>query len=602
MYQLRDFVTKQSVSASNLVFTGEKNPWEVVMDLDEIKSKINHEYFQKSPPYVSKYLPFLPIKNYSQFVSLKEGATPLFKSKQIGPELGIDLHFKLEAQNPTGSFKDRGSAVELTIAKELGVKAIVLASTGNMAGSCSCYAAAAQIPCFIFIPEDTPASKVSQTIAYGGRIVQVKGTYNDAARMAKAVAEELGFYLAGDYAFRVEGQKTAAYELIDQSFFQVPDIVVVPIGCGTNITAYAKGFAEYKELGFIDRVPQLIGVEATGAASVVNAFNRGSRQVEPLASVDTIATAIAVADPLDGVKALDAIYSTNGSAIAVSDLEMLEAQYRLSRYEGLFVESSCAAALAAVIKLGKTQSFNGKKVVLILTGGGLKDPTTILKIAVKPPTIYPDIKDFLALYEKAFFDGNTVSFVPKENIIFESEPTTADLKRQLKAYFKTDYADEYVARAHKQVLNFLMKGKPVTFADLQDILQDILETPKYKTKAVFAVKDFEVTAVRDKKSKAKVLVEIDGSEQKGTGEGVGPVDAVINALRDALGGRIDFTLKGYKVDIRSQGTDAVVFVEIKLVKDNFVSLGREASPDIIQASIEAFEEAYNGFFSSGVER
>ena len=221
LYKLREFTSKKEVTPSNHVFTGPDGPWEVVMDLDSIKSRINEDYFRNSPPLVSKYLPLMPIKDHAKFISLKEGSTPLIESKVIGPELGIDLYFKLESQNPTGSFKDRGSAVELTIAKELGVKAITVASTGNMAASCSCYAAAALLPCFIFVPEDTPASKISQSIAYGGRIVQIKGTYNDAARMAKAVAEQLGFYLAGDYAFRVEGHKTAAFELLDQLYFQV---------------------------------------------------------------------------------------------------------------------------------------------------------------------------------------------------------------------------------------------------------------------------------------------------------------------------------------------------------------------------------------------
>ena len=137
MYYLADFLSKQRVKPTNLVFTGESGPWEVIMDLQEIRSKVNIDYFRKSPPFVSKYLPFLPVRDYSSFVSLGEGATPLIPSTIIGPELGIQLYFKLESQNPTGSFKDRGSAVELSIAKELDVKSIVVASTGNMAASCS---------------------------------------------------------------------------------------------------------------------------------------------------------------------------------------------------------------------------------------------------------------------------------------------------------------------------------------------------------------------------------------------------------------------------------------------------------------------------------
>ncbi|MFI4955044.1 MAG: threonine synthase, partial [Gammaproteobacteria bacterium] len=400
MYQLIDFATKQPVKSDNFVFTGDNSPWEVVMDMDAIKAKINLDYFKIAPPGVAKYLPLMPIKEIAEFVSLRETATPLIKSKVLGEQLNIDLYFKVEGKNPTGSFKDRGSSVDISIAKELGAPSIILASTGNMAASCACYAAMAKIPCFILVPEGVSVSKMAQVIAYGGRIVQIKGTYNDAATLAHNIAAKMGFYLAGDYAYRVEGQKTAAFEIIDQMFFQVPDLVVIPIGCGTNITAYAKGFAEYQQLGLIDRLPQLVGVEAEGAAAVVNSFVKNSHTIEPLASADTLASAIAVPNPIDGIKALDAIYSTHGFAAAVSDQDMLQAQHLLSTEEGLFVESASAAtfaALAQAVRAGKIPA--GKKVVCILTGDGLKDAHVVLKAAIKPATIYPSEKEFELLYK-----------------------------------------------------------------------------------------------------------------------------------------------------------------------------------------------------------
>src|SRR3989338_8087777 len=197
MYKLIDFQTKKAVTPKNLVFTGPNGPWEVVMDLAMIQSKLNLDYFKQAPPCLAKYLPLLPIKDHTQFVSLKEMATPLVKAKSLTKKFGIDLYFKLESKNPTGSFKDRGSAVDLTVAKEMGAKGIVLASTGNMAASCSCYAAQAKLPCFVFVPEGVPMAKLAQVIAFGGHIVQVKGSYNDAAKLAEAVAVEKGFYLAG---------------------------------------------------------------------------------------------------------------------------------------------------------------------------------------------------------------------------------------------------------------------------------------------------------------------------------------------------------------------------------------------------------------------
>jgi threonine synthase len=598
MYYLADFKTKQRVRPSNLVFTGDNHqPWEVIMDFSEITSKVNVDYFRKSPPYVSKYLPFLPVRDYANFVSLGEGATPLIPSSKVGKELGVQLYFKLESQNPTGSFKDRGSAVELTIAKELSVPAIVVASTGNMAASCSCYAAHAQIPCFVFVPEGTPPSKLAQVISYGGRIVQVKGGYGDAAEMAKKVAEALDFYLAGDYAFRVEGHKTAAFELIDQLFFQVPDYVIVPMGCGTNMASYAKGFREYQQMGFIDRLPQLIGVQASGACPIVNSYHQHTYDVQPVSKVESIASAIAINFPLDGVKALEAIYSTDGQALAVTDQEMLAAQYRLSKEEGLFVETSCAASIAALLKMAEQGSLAGKRIVCILTGSGLKDPSPILKVAIKPPTIAPKVDEFLSLYNNSFFEGKSISLVDRESVIFSSEPTLEEVRDKAREFFNASYDVQYLERIKEFINKFLLKGKPITFADFQDIVQDALESLKSKGATVLVVEDFSVETGRNRKSNARVQVAIQNESLSAEAEGVGPVDAVINALRGACGAKINFSLSGYKVDIRSQGTDAVVYVELSLKKEGVVSGGSGTSPDIIQASIEAFQEAYNGFYT-----
>lgn len=595
MYTLVDYGTKERVTTDSLVFTGQGRPWEVVMDLDQIRSRVNVDYFRKSPPLVSKYLPFLPISDWGSFVSLKEGGTPLLRSTKIGPDLDIDLYFKVESKSPTGSFKDRGSAVEITVAREKGARGVVVASTGNMAASCACYAAAARIPCFVFVPEGVPASKLAQVIAFGGRIVQVKGTYNDAASLAEEAAKELGFYLAGDYAFRVEGAKTAAYEVVDQLYFQPPDAVIVPMGCGTNLASFAKGFNEFAEMGYIDQVPALVGVQAAGAAAIVNAFDKGAREIEPLPSVQTIASAIAVPDPLDGAKALDAIYSSGGKGIATTDREMLEAQYLLSREEGLFVETSGGAVVAALLALCADGSMKGKKVVCVLCGDGLKDPSSVLKVAIKPPTMSPDISDFIDLYQGSFFDGETVSFVDRDTVIFKIEPGLDDIRKTVKEILKVEYSDVIMGRIQAIIARFLKKGKAVTFADFQDIIQDALEMLEGKKQRVFSVKDFEVRTAKDQKPEATVLIEVEGDEHQGSGSGVGPVDAILTALRDACGERLKFELKGYSVDIRSHGADAVVHAEVKLKQNGNLSIGNGVSPDIIQASIEAFEEAYNGF-------
>lgn len=596
MYKLIDFQTKKAVTAKNLVFTGPNGPWEVVMDLAMIQSKLNLDYFKQAPPCLAKYLPLLPIKDHTQFVSLKEMATPLVKSKSLTKKFGIDLYFKLESKNPTGSFKDRGSAVDLTVAKEMGAKGIVLASTGNMAASCSCYAAQAQLPCFVFVPEGVPMAKLAQVIAFGGHIVQVKGSYNDAAKLAEAVAVEKGFYLAGDYAFRVEGAKTAAFELIDQFAFDVPDVVVVPIGCGTNIAGYAKGFKEYQALGLIDKQPQLFGVQAEGAAPVIHSFKRNDSHVVPVDGAHTIASAIAIGNPLDGVKALDAIYSTNGQAVAVSDREILEAQYLLSKEEGLFVESAAAATLAAIIK--ECKKLKGKRVVCVLTGDGLKDPSVLLKIAIRPPTISPDKNEFISLYDEGFFSNKNVLFLDKNKVLFTKEPTSAQIKEQLKELFQSEYDKEYIEKIKQIASSCVKKGKTITVADFQDMVQDALEMLRLKVEKTFTVLDFTVETGKDRTAKASVKVRFKGEEKTSQAVGVGPFDALIKALTEACHKKIDFALNDYKVDIRSQGIDAVVYVELQLQRGSQISMGRATSPDILQASVEAFEEAYNGLRTS----
>lgn len=596
MYYLRDFVTKETVNPTNMVFTGETTPWEVVMDLEEIKSKINLDYFRQSPPNLLKYLPLLPIEKQTEFVTLRESVTPLVKSRKLGKEMGVQLLLKLEGKNPTGSFKDRGTAVEISVAKEKGAKAIILASTGNMAASCACYAAAAGIPCFILVPEGVPPGKLSQVLAFGGHIVQVKGTYNDAADLAYKIAVEMGFYLAGDYAFRLEGAKSGAFEVIDQMLFQVPDYIVVPIGCGTNIGGYYKGFMDYYKLGLIDRLPKFIGVQATGAQAVVNSFEENRSDIQVLPSINTLASAIAVSNPIDGLKALEAINNTGGYAVSVTDNEILEAQHRMAKADGVFAESSASATVAGVQKLinrGKIEA--NAKILCILTGDGLKDPQVVLKAAIKPPTIYPKTGEFFDLYQNGFFDGKSMVFVEKSDILFKTEPTKEQIATEIKRLFAADYGEDYLNKIHLSLAKMIHKGKEITIADLQDSIQSVLESPVHKKPAVFSVVDFVVKTEMDKPAIASVKVNIAGAEFTADGEGTGPVDAIIKALTHACKETLTFKLTDYKVEIRGQGTEANVYVEMKLQKGSSNSLGSGTSPDIIQASIEAFTEAYNGF-------
>lgn len=283
--------------------------------------------------------------------------------------------------------------------------------------------------------------------------------------------------------------------------------------------------------------------------------------------------------------------STSGHAISVTDREILEAQYWLSREEGLYVETAGASAVAALRHLVKSQNLEGKTIVCVLTGAGLKDPNPVLKIAVKPPTLSPKVKDFLSLYKRGFFDGKPVSFINKDEVIYSTLPKAEELKAYLQEHFNFSYSSEHVSQIQSVIETFLKKGKKVTFLDLQDIIQDQHQNLTKKSEKILSVEDFEVSTAKNKKALAKVKVKINGVEHEKSAHGVGPFDALMNALKQAA--HVSFSLAGYSVDIRSHGTDAVVYVEIKLTKDGRVSIGEGASPDILQASISAFEEAYN---------
>lgn len=372
MFKLVDFVTGEEVRPSDLIFTGTDHPWEVRMNLSKLKTSFDNKTFKQEATLLSKFHRFLPLPKQASLLHWQESPTPLVKSRYLGEKLNCELYFKLEGKNPTGSFKDRGSMIEMTIAKHHHAKKIVVASTGNMAASCACYAALVNIPCLVFVPSHTPDAKLTQVRAFGGEIHTVDGDYAQAAKAAFHYARTHHCYLAGDYAFRLEGQKTAVFELIDQLHFHMPNQIIVPMGCGTNIAAYYKGMMEYQTLGLIKSLAQLVGVQSEGANPIVKSFSQHLQAVKPSKESHTIASAIAVSHPIDGLKALQALYKTAGLAISVSDRAIKKARRLLAEKEGLFVETASAASVACLFKLYKKNKL-GKKVICILTGEGLKD-------------------------------------------------------------------------------------------------------------------------------------------------------------------------------------------------------------------------------------
>jgi threonine synthase len=324
------------------------------------------------------YREFLPVTDATPVVSLGEGFTPLLHARRLGDQLGLgELYLKVEGQNPTGSFKDRGMVVAVAKALEAGAAAIVCASTGNTSASAAAYGAAAGLEVVVVLPRgQTALGKLLQALAAGARVVAVDGNFDAALRIVRALAEqdEHPITLVNSVnPFRLEGQKTAAFEICDE-LRDGPDVLAIPVGNAGNISAYWAGFRAYREAGRIARLPRMHGYQAEGAAPIV----RGA----PVDHPETVATAIRIGNPASWALATTARDQSGGRIEAVSDDEILAAYRDLARLEGIFCEPSSAASVAGVRKGVAAGSISrDDQVVAVLTGTGLKDPDTAQQTA-----------------------------------------------------------------------------------------------------------------------------------------------------------------------------------------------------------------------------
>jgi threonine synthase len=367
----------------------------IEMDLDEASGSRPYD-LRRRPMGVWRYAPFLPV-DASKAVSLLEGGTPLYDCKALRQKIGIKgVHVKYEGANPTGSFKDRGMTVGVTRAMELGCRTVGCASTGNTSASLSAYAAKAGRTCIVLLPSGkVAAGKLAQAMFYGAKVVMVDGNFDDALRVTRELAREGVLYLLNSInPFRPEGQKTVAFEIVDQLDFDVPDRIILPVGNAGNISAVHKAFEEWKALGWIDRIPKLTGIQAAGSAPIVKAFRSGARDFVPEGSPETVATAIRIGNPVSGKKALKAIYDTGGYATDVTDDEILAAQKLLGRMEGVGVEPASAASIAGLIKLvDEGVVSRDERVVCICTGNVLKDPDTVMRSCAEILKAKPTVED-----------------------------------------------------------------------------------------------------------------------------------------------------------------------------------------------------------------
>jgi threonine synthase len=336
-------------------------------------------YGESTQPGIWRYREALPIEPGVKAVSLSEGHTPLVSADRIGAKFGLrGLHVKNEGQNPSGSFKDRGMTVAVTRAVRGGSKLLICASTGNTAASMAAYAARAGVTAMVTVPAGKVASgKLAQVYAYGAKIIRVEGDFDAALSITLKVAAEIKelSVMNSVNPYRIEGQKTNAYEIFEQLGFKVPDYVVLPVGNAGNISAIWKGFKELKEWGISGSLPKMVAVQAAGAQPIVEAFQSGRDSVIAV-QPKTIASAINIGNPASWKKALAAIRDSKGTALAVTDEETIAARMDLASSEGIFVEPASAVPIAAVKKLmGKIEK--DATVVCVCTGNGLKDQESV---------------------------------------------------------------------------------------------------------------------------------------------------------------------------------------------------------------------------------
>ncbi len=345
---------------------------------------------------INQYRPFFPITSDTPVITLLEGNTPLIKALNLQKNLSIDLqiYLKFDGLNPTGSFKDRGMTLAISKAVESGSKAVICASTGNTSASAAAYAARAGIESIVLIPEGKIAmGKLAQALVHGAHVLQISGNFDKALSIVKEMANIYPLTLVNSInPFRIEGQKSAAFEVCDQLGF-APQYHALPVGNAGNITAYWKGYKEYYHAKLITALPQMLGFQATGAAPIVLGH--------PVENPETIATAIRIGNPASWKSAVSAAEESRGLIDSVTDEEILRAYKLLASSEGIFCEPASAASVAGIIKLYKKGFFNnGDLVVCTLTGHGLKDPDTVFNVIDKAIRVKDDFKEVRKIIEK----------------------------------------------------------------------------------------------------------------------------------------------------------------------------------------------------------
>ena len=384
---------------------------DVLLDYDSIKSKYTpDDILSRNDPSLWRYLPLLPVQEPPGEATPLHvvGGTPIFKLERLAQRLGLKyLWLKDESRNPTASFKDRASAIVVARAQEIGAEVVVTASTGNAGAALAGMSAAVGQKAIIFAPKSAPPAKVAQLLVFGAKVILVDGTYDDAFDLTVQAAHEFSWYCrnTGYNPFTAEGKKTAALEIwewwesthqkwhenVGMDVDHAPLTVLVSVGDGNIISGIHKGFKDLYQLGWLPRIPRIIGVQAEGSAAISNAFHAGTETITPV-SANTIADSISVDLPRDGVRAVRAVKETGGTYVNVSDEEILKAIAELGK-QGIFAEPAGATAYAGLVKAAASGVVGGEDPILVLnTGSGLKDVRAAMQAVQPAPIIEPTLE------------------------------------------------------------------------------------------------------------------------------------------------------------------------------------------------------------------
>ncbi len=506
-----------------------------------------------------------PLKNILP-EPLKTHPTALKRLNRLSETYGAELYAKLEFEHPTGCFKDRGSYIEVQKALELEADAICLASTGNMAASVAAYACYFRLPCFVFVPEKTTDAKIAQATIYDANIIRIKGDFSTCEALCRQFAKSGNYYLAGDYVFREEGQKSFSYEIVEQGGDDF-DFIFVPVGCGTNFGAIYKGYSELKAAKKIERIPRLVAIQPEQSSPVVEGIFKKKKIVKE--QVNTMAQSVAASDPVDFYKVLHAIEESDGLAFTVTEDEILTSLKEMAIEEGHFTEPACALPLAAF--KNNLDIFKDTKCCFILTGAGLKDTQVVAKHSLSSPVLSPDLDKVTNYINSGFIDVQKKSWGRSRDTLM--------------ANFKMDKDHEQLYNNYLATIN--KKGKTLSNNELE-VLQSLVFNEDMNVKCPIEVLDYKLIMRKHGLVHATVKLNIQNKEVVSEAKGAGPIDAILSAIKLESDNLFRLEVKNHEVEILSPDTDSLVVVTLTLTSNGQEWISKSASPDTLEAVVLAF--------------